>query len=95
MVTHTGNYGMSNKELHCYLRVSTKSQEEEGNSIENQRHLGKKISKKLGMNYVEMNEGGLSSMSKSRIKLEEIIDGMRFGKLLWCPGDDYFVGLEC
>ena len=73
MVTHTGNYEMSNKELYCYLRVSTKSQEEEGNSIENQRHIGKKVSKKLGMKYIEMNEGGLSSMSKSRIKLEEII----------------------
>ena len=44
---------MKKQELYCYLRVSTKSQEEEGNSIENQRHIGKKISKKLGMNYVE------------------------------------------
>ena len=37
------------EKLYCYLRVSTKSQEEEGNSIENQRFLGKKVSKKLGM----------------------------------------------
>ena len=27
------------KELYCYLRVSSKKQEEEGNSIENQRFL--------------------------------------------------------
>ena len=76
---------MSNKELHCYLRVSTKSQEEEGNSIENQRHIGKKMSKKLGMNYVEMNEGGLSSMNKSRPKFNEIQEGIRIGRIknLW------------
>ena len=40
---------MSDKKLYCYLRVSTKVQEEEGNSIENQRHIGQKISKTLGM----------------------------------------------
>jgi len=76
---------MKKQELYCYLRVSTKSQEEEGNSIENQRHIGKKVSNKLGMKYVEMNEGGLSSMSKSRIKLEEIKEGMRIGRVknLW------------
>ena len=55
---------MSKKqELYCYLRVSTQSQVDEGHSIENQRHLGKKISKKLNMTYVEMNEGGKSSMA--------------------------------
>jgi DNA invertase Pin-like site-specific DNA recombinase len=76
---------MSNKELYCYLRVSTKSQEEEGHSIENQRYIGKKISKKLGLKYVEMNEGGLSSMSKSRKKFNEIKEGMRVGRVknLW------------
>jgi len=76
---------MSKQELHCYLRVSTKSQEEEGNSIENQRHIGKKVSKKLGMKYVEMNEGGLSSMNKSRPKFNEIQEGIRIGRIknLW------------
>ena len=40
------------EELYCYLRVSSKKQEEEGNSIENQRFLGQRVSKKLGMKYV-------------------------------------------
>ena len=76
---------MLNKELYCYLRVSTKSQEEKGHSIENQRYIGKKISKKLGLKYIEMNEGGLSSMSKSRKKFNEIKEGMRVGRVknLW------------
>ena len=34
------------KELYCYLRVSTKTQEDEGHSIDNQRFLGKRVSKK-------------------------------------------------
>lgn len=69
------------EKLYCYLRVSTKSQEEEGNSIENQRFLGKKVSKKLGMKYVEMNEGGLSSMSSNRIKFNELKEGISIGRV--------------
>ena len=41
------------EKLYCYLRVSSKKQKEEGNSIEQQRHLGQKISKNLDMEYVE------------------------------------------
>ncbi len=75
----------SKKELYCYLRVSSKQQLEEGNSIENQRFLGKKVSKRLGMKYVEMNEGDFSTTRKSRPKLEEIKQGIRIGKIknLW------------
>ena len=69
------------EKLYCYLRVSTKSQEEEGNSIENQRFTGKKVSKKLGMKYVEMNEGGLSSMSSNRIKFNELKEGISIGRV--------------
>ena len=69
------------EKLYCYLRVSTKSQEEEGNSIENQRFLGKKVSKKLNMKYVEMNEGGLSSMSSNRIKFNELKEGISIGRV--------------
>ena len=69
------------EKLYCYLRVSTKSQEEEGNSIENQRFIGKKVSKKLGMKYVEMNEGGLSSMSSNRIKFNELKEGISIGRV--------------
>ena len=73
------------EKLYCYLRVSTKSQEEDGHSIENQRYLGQKISEKLDMEYVEMNEGGLSSVSKTRPKFNEIKEGMRVGRIknLW------------
>ena len=49
--------------LGCYLRVSTKQQEDDGMSIDSQRRLGKELSKKLGMKYVEYNEGGRSSWS--------------------------------
>ena len=56
---------MSKKEdLYCYLRVSSKVQEEEGNSIDNQRFLGQRVSKKLGLNYVEMNEGHFGGMDR-------------------------------
>lgn len=77
------------KDLFCYLRVSTTSQVETGSSIENQRFLGKKVCKKLGMNYVEMNESGSSTMIRSeqdllkspRPRLEEIKEGMRIGRV--------------
>jgi len=73
------------EELYCYLRVSSKKQEEEGNSIENQRFLGQRVSKKLGMKYVEMNEGHYSTTSKSRPVMEEIKHGIRIGRIknLW------------
>ena len=50
---------MSKEKLFCYLRVSTKSQEEEGSSIENQRHIGQTLCEKLGMEYVELKLYGL------------------------------------
>ena len=50
--------------LFCYLRVSTKEQNDKNHSIERQRTFGKSIAKKLGKNYIEMNEGGTSSMDR-------------------------------
>ena len=38
-----------NKTLFCYLRVSSKRQVEEGNSIDNQFHTGLKISETIIM----------------------------------------------
>ena len=59
---------MSEKpKLYCYLRVSTQQQLEEGHSIENQRFLGKKVSKNLGMTYVELNEGGAAVISVTNV----------------------------
>mgnify|MGYP003977217861 FL=1 len=73
---------MSKKEdLYCYLRVSSKVQEEEGNSIDNQRFLGQRVSKSLGMNYVEMNEGHYSTTKLTRPVLEELKQGIRIGKI--------------
>lgn len=73
---------MSKKEeLFCYLRVSTQSQVDEGHSIDNQRFLGKRVSKKLGMKYVEMNEGGKSSVSDNRPVLEELKQGISIGRV--------------
>jgi len=71
--------------LYCYLRVSTKKQEEEGGSIESQRMTAKKIASKLGFTYVEMNEGGQSSSSGYRVVFEELKKGMRNGviKHIW------------
>ena len=51
--------------LFCYLRVSTDRQEKENNSIPLQREIGKRVSKKLGLNYIEVNEGGTSSQDRN------------------------------
>ena len=73
---------MSEKQkLYCYLRVSTQQQLEEGHSIENQRFLGKKVSKNLGMTYVELNEGGQSSGAATRPQFEELKEGIRIGRI--------------
>ena len=77
------------EELFCYLRVSSQSQLDEGNSIENQRFLGQRVSKQLGMKYVEMNEEVSSTMIRDteqyinspRPVLEELKEGMRIGRV--------------
>ena len=67
--------------LYCYLRVSTQGQVDEGHSIENQRATGKRIAKQMGLTYIEMNEGGLSSMALVRPVLEEILLGITSGEV--------------
>lgn len=47
--------------LHIYTRVSTTVQEEEGTSLETQKELGIKRSKKLGFKHKIWNEGSQSS----------------------------------
>ena len=77
------------EELYCYLRVSSRVQKEEGHSIENQRFLGKRLSKELGMKYVELNEGDQTTMIRSeeqllkspRPKIEELKQGIRIGRI--------------
>ena len=47
--------------LHIYTRVSSKSQDEDGTSIETQKDVGIQKSIELGMEYRVWNEGGASS----------------------------------
>jgi site-specific DNA recombinase len=47
--------------LYCYLRVSTQSQIDDGSSLDNQKATGKRVAKRMGLKYVEMNEGACSS----------------------------------
>ena len=58
---------MSNplKQLHCYLRVSSDTQKNDGGSLNVQRSHGKKLSKKLGLEYVELFEGSSSTMIRT------------------------------
>jgi len=53
------------KNLFCYLRVSSDKQKKENNSIPLQREIGKRVSKRLGLNYIEVNEGGTSSQDRN------------------------------
>ena len=66
---------MSSKNLYCYLRVSTQTQVDEGHSIE-QRFLGKRVSKRLGLKYVELNEGGMCQpiQTDHNSKIKHLID---------------------
>ena len=46
------------EKLGCYQRVSSRTQENDGTSIDYQLERGRDISKKLGMRCVIYNEGG-------------------------------------
>ena len=71
--------------LFCYLRVSTKGQEEDGHSIENQRAIGKRLARKLDMTYYELNEGAKSSSRGERPVFEELKSAIMRGEVkhLW------------
>ena len=72
--------------LHCYTRVSTTRQKRDGTSLEQQKVEGEKVSKKLGLKFVHVNEGSRSSTRDYRDKLEELKDDIRNGKVknIWC-----------
>ena len=57
------------EKLHCYLRVSSDTQEKDGGSLEVQRSIGKKVSKRLDMEYVELLEGSSSTMVRTEEEL--------------------------
>jgi len=64
------------------MRVSTKVQSEDGTSLDTQKQIGIKRSKKLGMDYVIHNEGGKSSYKDdltNRPVMRTLLDGMEKG----------------
>ena len=80
-------YNPSNT-LFCYLRVSSKKQVDDGNSIDNQFHTGLKISESMGMTLCVLNEGGTSSSdrksdSKDKFFLVQRLISDKVMKHLW------------
>lgn len=81
--------GKPKEQLFCYLRVSSKQQLDDGNSIDNQRFIGQRLSKQMGMEYVELSEESSSTMIRSeedllsspRPKFEEMKEGIRIGMI--------------
>ena len=57
------------EKLYCYLRVSSDVQMNDGGSLEVQRTIGKRVSKKLGLQYVELYEGSSSTMVRTEEEL--------------------------
>ena len=87
---------MSNKELHCYTRVSTSEQKKRGSSLKSQKEIGEKVSKTLKLKFVHRDEGVHSSTVKNkgsgdkkfhyREVLEDLKDDIQSGKVkhIWC-----------
>jgi len=66
-----------NEKIGLLYRVSSKIQETDGNSLDVQKEMGRRISKKLGIEYIEFNEGVQSSFNVEvnfRPKLIELLD---------------------
>ena len=62
-------------ELFCYVRVSSRSQKDDGNSIDRRVALGKQVAKLKGLEYVEMLEGkeGVGSSKRYRPVFQDIL----------------------
>jgi len=71
--------------LDCYIRVSTKSQED-NQSLKTQEESGKKVSKKLGLVFRLRNEKSHSSTIGVREVLENLKSDIEKGKVknVWC-----------
>ena len=79
--------------LHIYLRVSSTAQIKEGFGIENQRKLGEKVAKGLGLIPKIWNEGDKSASSENieeRPILEELLNNVDDGivKKVWAFAND-------
>lgn len=71
------NWNMGRERIGLLYRVSSEIQETEGNSLDVQQKMGREISKKLNLEYVEFNEGVQSSFVldiKERPILIELLD---------------------
>ncbi|MDC0198845.1 recombinase family protein [Pseudomonadota bacterium] len=67
--------------LDCYVRVSTKEQADDGDSLDNQIAIGKKVAKKLGLQFRLRNEGAKSSTTVTyRDELEALKQDIKDGK---------------
>ena len=80
---------MKNEKIGIYSRVSSRVQEDDGTSIDYQIKVGKKISKKLDMDFDIYNEGGKSSWDSNintRPELVRLLQDVESGKLksVWC-----------
>jgi len=76
-------------ELHIYLRVSTEIQQSDGFGLDNQKELGLKVSEKLGLKPIFVNEGSQSSSKDdltNRPKLRQLLEDCKVGKInnVWC-----------
>ena len=72
------------EKIGIYCRVSSKSQEDDGTSIDYQLKKGNEISKKLGMNPIIYNEGGKSSWDSNintRIELVRLLNNVESKKI--------------
>ena len=70
--------------LHIYTRVSSRSQEEEGTGLDEQRESGIQRSKELGFNFEVHNEGSQSSFNDdltNREVLIALLDQIQEGKI--------------
>lgn len=69
-----------NEKIGLLYRVSSQQQETDGNSLDVQREMGRRISKKLGVDFIEFNEGVQSSYNVEvnlRPKLVELLDNIQ------------------
>jgi len=69
-----------NEKIGLLYRVSSKPQESDGNSLEVQKEMGRRVSKNLGVDYIEFNEGVQSSFNVEvnlRPKLIELFNDIQ------------------
>ena len=67
--------------LDCYIRVSTKEQAEDGDSLNSQIKVGKSVAKKLNLKFRLRNEGARSSTIHYRDVFEQMKDDIKEGKV--------------